>query len=55
MDKNEFLGILYLVYIGDRNAFDSIVAEWENQNALIDHLQKENKELQENLQKYKKQ
>lgn len=38
MDKTEFIGKLQLCYVGDRNAFDEIVGEYDRLNNKIEDI-----------------
>lgn len=38
MDKTEFIAKLQLCYVGDRNAFDEMVGEYDRLNKIIDTI-----------------
>ena len=40
MNKEEFIGKLQLVYVGDRNAIDEIISEYDRLNNIIDEIKK---------------
>lgn len=40
MDRNEFIGKLQMVYVGDRNALNEIIREYDSLNNIIDELEK---------------
>ena len=44
MDRNEFIGKLYMVYVGDKNASADIIAEYDRLNNIINELEKYIKE-----------
>lgn len=41
MNKEEFIGKLQMVYVGDRNAIEEIISEYDRLNNIIDKLEKE--------------
>ena len=38
MNKEEFIGKLQLIYVGDRNAIDEIISEYDRLNNIIDTM-----------------
>lgn len=40
MNKEEFIGKLQMVYVGDRNAIEEIISEYDRLNNLITELEK---------------
>ena len=40
MNKDEFIGKLEMVYVGDRNAIDEIISEYDRFNNIIYELEK---------------
>lgn len=40
MNREEFIGKLQLVYVGDRNAIDEIISEYDRLNNIINKLEK---------------
>jgi len=39
MNKEEFIGKLQMVYVGDRNAIDEIISEYDRLNNIINELE----------------
>lgn len=39
MNKEEFIGKLEMVYVGDRNAIDEIISEYDRLNNIINGLE----------------
>ena len=40
MNREEFIGKLQMVYVGDRNAIDEIISEYDRLNNIINKLEK---------------
>ena len=40
MNREEFIGKLEMVYVGDRNAIDEIISEYDRLNNIINELEK---------------
>lgn len=40
MNKEEFIGKLQLVYVGDKRASEEIISEYDRLNNIIDELEK---------------
>lgn len=40
MNKEEFIGKLQMVYVGEKNAFNEIVGEYDRLNNIINELNK---------------
>lgn len=40
MNKEEFIGKLQMVYVGDRNAIEEIISEYDRLNNIINGLEK---------------
>ena len=51
MNKEEFIGKLQLIYVGDKRASEEIVSEYDRLNNIINELEKWIKE--NNLGKYR--
>lgn len=41
MDKQEFIGKLNSVYVGENNAIDEIISEYDRLNNIINEIEKE--------------
>ena len=39
MNKEEFIGKLEMVYVGDRNAIDEIISEYDRLNNIIEEIE----------------
>ena len=39
MNREEFIGKLQLVYVGDRNAIDEIISEYDRLNNIIEEIE----------------
>jgi len=39
MNREEFIGKLQMVYVGDRNAIDEIISEYDRLNNIINELE----------------
>lgn len=53
MNKEELIGKLQMVYIGDRNALNELIGYYDGLKKGIDELQQENKQLKEELEALK--
>lgn len=40
MNRDEFIGKLQMVYVGEKNAFNEIVGEYDRLNNIINELEK---------------
>ena len=49
MNKEEVIGKLQMVYVGDRNALNELVGYYDGLKQGIEELQQENKQLKEQL------
>ena len=47
MNKEEFIGKLQMVYVGDRNAIDDIISEYDRLNKEYERIYNENCKLRE--------
>ena len=48
MNKEEFIGKLQMVYVGDRNAIDEIISEYDRLNNIIEEIENTIKNFMEN-------
>ena len=48
MNKEEFIGKLQMVYVGDKNAIDDIISEYDRLNKEYERIYNENCKLREN-------
>ena len=53
MNKEELIGKLQMVYVGDRNALNELIGYYDGLKQGIDELQQENKILKDNWNKLK--
>ena len=53
MNKEELIGKLQMVYVGDKNALDELIGYYDGLKQVIDELQHENKQLKDNWNKLK--
>lgn len=51
MDKEELIGKLQMVYVGDKNALNELIGYYDGLKQGIDELQQENKQLKEVIDK----
>ena len=51
MTKEELIGKLQMVYVGDKNALDELIGYYDGLKTIIGELQQENKRLQDKLNK----
>ena len=49
MNKEELIGKLQMVYVGERNALNELIGYYNGLKQGIEELQKENKELKEDI------
>lgn len=49
MNKEELIGKLQMVYVGERNALNELIGYYDGLKQGIEELQKENKELKEDI------
>ena len=54
MTKEELIGKLQMVYVGDRNALNELVGYYDGLKQVIERLQQENEQLQNNWNELKK-
>ena len=47
MNKEELIGKLQMVYVGDKNALNELIGYYDGLKEVIERLQQENKELKE--------
>ena len=52
MDKEELIGKLQMVYVGDRNALNELIGYYDELKTIIVELQQENKQLREKVNKF---
>ena len=52
MNKQELIGKLQMVYIGDKNALNEMVGYYDGLKESIEHLKQENKKQKKYLMKY---
>ena len=50
MNKEELIGKLQMVYVGDRNALNELIGYYDGLKQGIDELKQENQKLKEQLQ-----
>ena len=50
MDKEELIGKLQMVYVGDRNALNELIGYYDGLKQVTEELQQENKILRENAE-----
>ena len=48
MNKEELIGKLQMVYVGDRNALNELIGYYDGLKQGIEELQQENKQLKDN-------
>ena len=48
MNKEEFIGKLQMVYVGDRNAIDEIISEYDRLNNIIEEIENTIENFMEN-------
>ena len=53
MDKEELIGKLQMVYVGDINALNELICYYDELKTIIVELQQENKQLKDNWNKLK--
>ena len=53
MNKEELIGKLQMVYVGDKNALNEMIGYYDGLKQGIEELQQENKELKKQLEEYK--
>lgn len=53
MNKEELIGRLEMVYVGDKNALNELIGYYDGLKQGIDELQQENKQLKEEIKDYK--
>lgn len=53
MDKEELIGKLQMVYVGDRNALNELIGYYDGLKQVTEELQQENKQLKDNWNKLK--
>ena len=53
MNKEELIGKLQMVYIGDRNALNELIGYYDGLKQGIEELQQENKKYKEVIEKLK--
>ena len=51
MNKEELIGKLQMVYVGDRNALNELIGYYDGLKQGIEELQQENKQLKDKLSK----
>ena len=54
MNKEELIGKLQMVYVGDKNALNELIGYYDGLKTIISELQQENKQLKYNWNKLKK-
>lgn len=54
MNKEELIGKLQMVYVGDRNALNELIGYYDGLKEVIKIVQQENKELKEEINKISK-
>ena len=54
MNKEELIGKLQMVYVGDKNALNELIGYYDGLKQGIDELQQENKRLKEINEEHKK-
>ena len=54
MNKEELIGKLQMVYVGDKNALNELIGYYDGLKQVIEELQQENKQLKQQFDKYKK-
>lgn len=54
MNKEELIGKLQMVYVGDKNALNELIGYYDGLKQGIDELQQEDKQLKDNWNKLKK-
>ena len=54
MNKEELIGKLQMVYVGDINALNELIGYYDGLKQGIEIVQQENKELKEDINKYKR-
>ncbi|MCI6191219.1 MAG: hypothetical protein MR691_15040 [Clostridium sp.] len=54
MTKEELIGKLQMVYVGDKNALNELIGYYDGLKQGIEELQQENKQLKDNWNKLKK-
>lgn len=53
MDKEELIGKLQMVYVGDRNALNELIGYYDGLKQVTEELQQENSQLKDNWIKLK--
>ena len=48
MNKEELIGKLQMVYVGDKNALNELIGYYDGLKTIISELQQENKQLKDN-------
>lgn len=48
MNREEFIGKLQMVYVGDRNAIDEIISEYDRLNNIIEEIENTIENFMEN-------
>ena len=51
MNKEELIGKLQMVYVGDKNALNELIGYYDGLKQVIEELQQENKQLKDNWNK----
>ncbi|MCI7208110.1 MAG: hypothetical protein MSA15_19185 [Clostridium sp.] len=54
MNKEELIGKLQMVYVGDKNALNELIGYYDGLKQVIEELQQENKQLKEEYNKIQK-
>ena len=52
MNKEELIGKLQMVYVGDKNALNELIGYYDGLKTIIVELQQENKQLREKVNKF---
>lgn len=53
MNKEELIGKLQMVYVGDKNALNELIGYYDGLKLVIEELQQENKKYKEVIDKLK--
>ena len=53
MNKEELIGKLQMVYVGDKNALNELIGYYDGLKTIIVELQQENKQLKDNWNELK--
>ena len=54
MEKEELIGKLQMVYVGDRNALNELIGYYDGLKEVIEIVQQENKQLKDRINKIDK-